>query len=224
VPFFATLWAYQTHYPYFVSGAEKQYTDEPELNRFLNALNNCDNVLGEIINGLRNLKVLDETLIVILGDHGEAFGRHGQLAHASMIYEENLHIPLMFYNEKLFKGERLTEIANMADIAPTICSILNINPPEQWQGDVLFTNNKEKAAYFFAPWADQWFGVREGAYKLLFNATLNEFELYNIEKDPFEEKNLYNANDEIAKSLKGKLSGWVKYQNDFMKKYMKKSV
>lgn len=217
-PFLSTLWTYQTHYPYFASSSEVNYTQNKELNRFLNALKDGDRVLGEIIKGLKSRKLLEKTLIVILGDHGEAFGRHEQYSHASNIYEENIHIPLIFYNEKLFKGEKHEKLATISDIAPTVCSLFGKPVPKQWQGDILFSGKTNRSTYFFAPWADNWFGIREGKYKLLYNATLNEYELYDLENDPFEEKNIENEQAEISFRLKKKLRGWVKYQKVYMNK------
>jgi lipoteichoic acid synthase len=105
-PFFATLWTVQTHYPYFYSGEEKDYhVNNPDLNRYLNALHHSDQSLGKLMNELRKRGLEESTLVVIVGDHGEAFGRHEQFTHASKIYEENVHVPLILVNKKLFHGQ-----------------------------------------------------------------------------------------------------------------------
>ena len=75
--------------------------------KYLNALHCTDKVLRELVEGLQKRDLLKSTLIVIVGDHGEAFGRHGQTSHAGGIFEENLHIPLMLINQQLFQGEHL---------------------------------------------------------------------------------------------------------------------
>jgi arylsulfatase A-like enzyme len=102
------LWTYQTHYPYYASGNRKDFhVNNESQDKYLNALSSADNALKEIVAGLEKRDLLKSTLIVIVGDHGEAFGRHGQITHAGGIYEENLHIPLILINPLLFEGNHV---------------------------------------------------------------------------------------------------------------------
>src|SRR5207237_5760195 len=97
--FFSVIWTYQTHYPYFFSEKEEKYDDsDPVFNRYLNAVKHSDLVLGNLLSELKRKGLFESTLVVVIGDHGEAFGRHDQTTHASKIYEENLHIPCVFIN------------------------------------------------------------------------------------------------------------------------------
>lgn len=212
-PFFAVIWTYQTHYPYYVTGEEKNYSGDPVFNRYLNAVNHSDYVLGEIITGLEQAGLFESTLVVVIGDHGEAFGRHDQTTHASKIYEENLHIPCVFINPS-FKGERKTGLGGMIDIAPTIMLTLGYAPAEKWQGESLFSNSTNKRAYFFCPWSDYLFGYREGNKKYIFNATKNTTEIYDLEKDPYETNNIVTSEEE--KLCHQKLAAWVQYQDRYM--------
>ena len=215
-PFFGMMWTYQTHYPYYSSREEKKYnTTDPILNRYLNAVHHSDFVLGKIIEALKKSGLFESTLIVVTGDHGEAFGRHGQTTHASHIYEENLHIPCIFINPA-FKKETHAGIGGMIDIAPTILNILGMPQPDQWQGKSLFTATKNDRTYFFCPWSDYLFGYREGNLKYIFNATENTTEMYDLQNDPQESKNLASAQPEKADQCRECLAAWVQYQNKFM--------
>ncbi|TGR89203.1 hypothetical protein EN834_36835, partial [bacterium M00.F.Ca.ET.191.01.1.1] len=72
------------------------------------------------------------------GDHGEAFGEHDDYVHASAIYEENVHIPLIMINKHLFHDQVVQSVGGIVDIAPTILDILGLPLPKQWQGRSLF--------------------------------------------------------------------------------------
>jgi arylsulfatase A-like enzyme len=210
-PFFAMMWTYQTHYPYFASGREQYYSADPVLNRYLNAVHHSDEVLGNIIQSLKKNGLYESTLIVVVGDHGEAFGRHGQTTHASGIYEENLHVPCVFINPA-FKGDHYKGIGGLVDIAPTVMNCLGYASAFQWHGKNLFTAKENDRVYFFTPWADYLFGFREGNRKYIYNATANTEEVYDLEKDPHESENLAgrSKNNTVYQQ---RLAGWVQAVN-----------
>ncbi len=218
-PFFAMMWTFQTHYPYFVTGPQKNYyTGNPAQEKYLNALHRADETLQRLVEGLRQRKLLEQTLIVVCGDHGEAFGRHGQITHGSAIYEENLHVPLLFINPSLFKGEKIETIGGISDIGPTIFSILEKPVPPQWQGENLFSVNRRQRVYFFNPYNDYLFGMREGNYKFIYNATQNTYELYDLLKDPHEMNDISKQNETYVKEAAGHVHGWMYYQAQYLEK------
>jgi lipoteichoic acid synthase len=160
---------------------------------------------------------LDSTLIITLGDHGEAFGRHGQYVHASNIYEENVHIPLVFINRRLFAGEESSVIAGQVDIAPTVLDLLGLPQPSDWQGRSLFASDRSPRTYFFAPWADLLFGYREGERKNIFNATSGQYEAYDLKDDPQETRNLIDQLPGARQQILDRTAAWVQYQNRMIK-------
>ena len=217
-PFFAVLWTMMTHYPYFVAGEEIDFgVNDEKFNRYLNALHHGDKVLGKLLHMLEKLNLKESTLVVVVGDHGEAFGRHNQTIHASNIYEENLHVPLILINQSLFKGEEYTTVGGLVDLAPTIMNILDLPSPAEWQGRSLFSNNRSGRVYFFAPWADYLLGFREENLKLIYNATKNSNEVYDLLVDPNETNNLANQFPRFISVGHQRLATWVQYQDKFMK-------
>lgn len=64
-----------------------------------------DIYVGKIIQALKSKNILDNTLIVVVGDHGEAFGEHKEFGHGIFCYEESLKVPLIFYSSRLFKDK-----------------------------------------------------------------------------------------------------------------------
>lgn len=215
-PFFAMMWTYQTHYPYFASGEEVSYnTADPVFNRYLNAVHHSDAVLGKLLDDLKANGLSESTLVVVVGDHGEAFGRHQQTTHASGIYEENLHVPFFLINPS-FKAEHKDGIAGLVDIAPTVLDLLGYDPSEKWQGKDLFTATKNDRVYFFTPWADYLFGYREGDYKYIFNATKNISEMYDLKNDPQETTNIASQFPDKTDISHQRIAGWVQSSNKYM--------
>ncbi len=216
-PFFSMLWSFQTHYPYFTSGQEHDFgTGQPMLEKYLNGLHRADQALGALVRGLEQRGLLNSTLIVVTGDHGEAFGRHNQTTHASHIYEENLHVPFILINPQLFSGERRQTVGGISDAAPTILSLLRQPAPDAWQGQSLFSTSRRNRVYFFSPYGDFQFGFREGHQKFIFNATQNSYELYDLSTDPFESRNLAPAQPGYVQNAAHWLKAWMYYQSAFM--------
>jgi arylsulfatase A-like enzyme len=115
--FFAVQWTYQTHYPYFTRSPGREFnlpsTLDPwtkaALGRHLNALSESDADLGYIVEQLRSRGLEESTLLVVIGDHGKAFGQHGFGGHGADVHEESVHIPLAFINQNF--GQRFHYLA-----------------------------------------------------------------------------------------------------------------
>jgi hypothetical protein len=214
-PFFAIMMTAMTHYPYKTNTALKHYVDDEKQNAYLNALRIGDEAFGVVMYELAAAGKLDSTLVVLLGDHGEAFGQHGNYVHASALYEENVHIPLMFFNPQLFGGEVSPTIGGIIDIAPTVLDIVGIPAPPSWQGRSLFSTKRPDRTYFFSPWNGYLFGYREGRTKTLFNASTGAVELYDLAADPHERDNLAKGMTE-SRPMLGPLAAWVQYQRRFI--------
>lgn len=227
-PFFSVLWTVATHHPYFPRGEGKDFgVKSRALNRYLNALEDGDAALGMVLEHLESRRLLDRTLVVVLGDHGEAFGRHGQIGHASNVWEENLRIPLMWIHP-VFKGTEDAELASIIDIAPTVLDLLGAPAPATWQGRSLFAQDRVPRVYFFAPYSELLFGYREGDRKIVFNASSNRYRIHDLARDPLEETNLdvANAAEQIVadkRIAEERLASWIQYQNRFMKRLLQPS-
>ena len=93
--FFATYMPVAGHHPYATPEAGP-FHDAGELGAYKNALRYGDESLGDLVSGLAARRLLDHTLLVIFGDHGEAFGQHdGNFGHTLFVYDENVHVPLI---------------------------------------------------------------------------------------------------------------------------------
>lgn len=214
-PFFAMMMTAMTHYPYVTNATPEHYVDDEKQNAYLNALRIGDEAFGVVMDRLAASGKLDSTLVVLLGDHGEAFGRHGNYVHASALYEENIHIPLMFFNRQLFGGDASQTLGGVIDVAPTVLDILGLPAPVTWQGRSLFSTKRPDRVYFFCPWNGYLFGYREGDRKVLFNASTGALEVYNLAHDEHEMKNLASEETE-ARPFLDPIAAWVQYQRGFI--------
>ena len=143
-PFFLWLHFYDPHDP---------YDPPPPFNtRFANfpydgEIAYTDSVIGKLLTALRSRGLYDESLIVVVADHGEAFGEHGERSHGLFLYDETLHVPLLM---KLPGSgsihPRIGSRVGLVDIAPTLLHEMGISAPAAMQGKSLLALIKASAS------------------------------------------------------------------------------
>ena len=220
-PFLIAVRTGMTHYPYFTGEHPQNYVEDENLNRFLNAINATDEAVGKIMEYLIQSGLLESTLVVLVGDHGEAFGEHGEYLHASAIYEENMHVPLVLINPKLFSGGTSDLVVGISDIAPTVFDLLEIPAPSSWQGLSIFAENRPDSTLFFAPWNGFLVGFREGTKKYIYNGNSEEFMIFDLATDPDEQRNLAAIAPEDVERAKQVLSAWVAINNAWIDRLLR---
>lgn len=216
VPFFLTLWTGMAHYPYMPGNQPLAYVEDPSHNDYLNAVRTSDEAFGALVEYLRARNLLETTLIVVVGDHGEAFGEHGQYGHATGLWEENLRVPLVLLNPQLFPEGRWAEhLASLTDIAPTITDLFALPTPESWHGSSLFAEGRPNGVFLFAPWAGLQLGFRQAERKFIYNANTGQTLLYDLAADPTEATDLSGTAPPALADAQASLSRWVKWQTAF---------
>lgn len=168
-----------------------------------------DVYVGKMIDDLLSENLLNKTLVVIVGDHGEAFGEHEEYGHSVFCYEENLKVPLIFYNPVLFPvALRVQNRVNLVDMLPTVLDLYGIDTPAGVQGRSLVRllegkrEKQERTLYVESLYGQEemgWApltGIIDGPYKYI---SLPEPELYNLRLDPQEKSNLFSAQKEVAR-------------------------
>ena len=227
-PFLAVCWTDQTHDPYTPSPSVKPVELLPrqpgdarsaDLSRYLNALRETDRQLGRLFAALRERGLADETLVVVTGDHGEAFREpHRQRGHGFSLYEEDVHVPLMLWNPRLFpSGRRVATIGSHMDLNPTIADLLGFAPSGDWQGRSLFDPARPPRAYFVASVGDYLFGVREERWKYILNTTRGREMLFDLARDPDEQRNLAAAERGRCRRLRQRIAAWVSFEGEFLR-------
>ena len=161
-----------------------------------------DEAVGRIIEKLRLEDVLEDTAVLVVGDHGEAFMEHGEVSHGAYCYEPTLRVPMILrYPDGRRAGERSEEIASVADVHPTLAEALGLRSPSSIDGTSLYSGARpaDRGVYFesyygyvsydwspIAGWIDA-----KGKY---LHSTEPEF--FRLGSDPGEEKNLVASDAE----------------------------
>lgn len=175
-----------------------------------------DNYISELFSVLKQLNYLKNTAVIITADHGEQFGEHGSFAsHPVKLYNEQLKIPLILYNTG--KNGIVLKFADQLNIAPTILKLFNL--PNIYRHESLLeiknknfviaeaARNKKGILIDEKKLNDDIFITRAyitKKWKYILNEDKND-ELYNLEKDPKEQKNIIKKYPKIAKKMKEKL-------------------
>jgi arylsulfatase A-like enzyme len=146
-PFFLWLHCYDAHHPY-----EPRTPLPPgasELDRYLAEVRELDAELGRLLAALRADGTLDETVVVVTADHGEAFGEHQELTHGPFAWNTTLAIPLLMrFPDGARAGERSRELVSLVDLAPTLAEVLGTSMPDSIDGRSLLQPRDEPGLYF----------------------------------------------------------------------------
>ena len=219
-PFFALTWTQQTHHPYpaaegathidfFAGGPLPE--DDWDLGNYLNAIREADTQIGRLIDALTERGLAEDTLIVITGDHGEAFGSpHRTWGHGPRVWEENLHVPFVLWNPKLIAGGRKSDqIGGLCDLGATVCDVVGVTPAGDWQGRSLLDPPHPPRTYFSAANDGFLLGVRAGKWKYIYSATAGKEELYDLTLDAEEQRNVVGANRSVGVEMRKRISAWL---------------
>jgi arylsulfatase A-like enzyme/Tfp pilus assembly protein PilF len=189
-----------------------RYRDNPYLGEVAAADSFLAPLLDPLLDGRER-----PALVVLTSDHGESLGEHGELTHGLFAYEATLKVPLVVWGAGVSPG-RDGRPARHVDIVPTVLSFLRLDPPAGLPGRSLLApapaDGTRSASYFEAlssalnrGWAPLRGVLREG--KKLIELPIPE--LYDLPKDPREERNLFAADRRTAHDLRAALpreSSW----------------
>ena len=173
-----------------------------------------DHCIGRVIGKLKELDLYDSTLIIVVGDHGEMLGEHGEHSHGYFIYQSAVRIPLIFKLPGAQAPEKISSLVGLVDIVPTVCSLLDVAPPPQVHGTNLSAYWEQKDAdrpkrYMYC---ESFYPTSYGANPLLgvvgdrfkFIRTTRP-ELYDLLEDPTESNNLFDDDDDLAGRMEDEL-------------------
>lgn len=190
-----------------------------------------DEQIGRIIQGLKDQKLDDKTIVLITADHGNCLGKHDEVSKNN-IFEESLRIPFIVY----WKGHIIARkdnkfLGSIPDIYPTLLDLMGLKnetpnnldgksyaqyylngkgdmPSEQFILGAIISNNAKINTGFR--------GVRTKDYKFSYvkKKEKGEYVLYDLNADPFEMKNIYKSENKIVKKLKPVLEQWLQKTND----------
>ncbi len=218
-PFVLAIWTQDAHHPYLSASGDDYHTGDPQLNRYLNAVHSTDALIAQLVHSLDEMKIADNTIVAITGDHGEAFGEHGQLVHGFTAYDEELHVPLVLVNPRIFPRQlHVTSMGRQIDVAPTLLGLLGYGAPESWQGTDLLGDYPPERAYLFSSSGNFSLGLVEGNSKYIHNFDYGSDELYDLVHDPGEVQDLSSEpkNSSTVARNRLRVEAWLSFQDNYL--------
>ncbi len=176
-----------------------------------------DSQIGRLMGALKRLKLDNDTMIILISDHGEMLGEHNMYFYHTGGYEENIRVPLIIRLPELFpRGENVFTQVSLIDIAPTIFEIIGLTKPSYMQGESLLSFVKPFRSYNakYALSSDRdIFTVRRGDWKLIYNSINHSYDLFYLKDDPKEENNLMYQRPDVVKLLARRMAEWRDKKN-----------
>ena len=212
-PFLAAYLTAVTHYPYLVpeSYEQENFAGDEDLNRYLNAVRLQDKFLESLFEQYKDLGLYEDTVFVVVADHGQAFGEHGLYTHGNVPYEEGLKIPLIVHDPKRFEsGARITAPVSQLDVLPTIAELLGYEiEGGAYQGNSFLGSLSEDRPLTFSCWsAEQCLASLEGNEKYIYHYDNRPDELFDLSEDPLEQENLASERQEEVERRRSELLAW----------------
>jgi arylsulfatase A-like enzyme/Flp pilus assembly protein TadD len=211
-PFFLWVHLYDAHDPYDPPPPFKaRFASQPYDGEIAYA----DSAVGKLLGEIRKHGLYDETLIAVMADHGESLGAHGENTHGIFLYDETLHVPLLFkLPASHAAGKRVEARVRLVDVAPTILQEAGLPVPREMQGESLSAMmhhagaEEERSAYAETDYPHRAFGwsslraLRSGKYLYI---RAPERELYNQAIDPGATHNLAGEAKAVADTIASQL-------------------
>ena len=209
-PFFLFFHIYEPHTPYeppepFASRYPLKYDGEIAA---------ADAIVGQLLAELGRLGAYDRALVVLLSDHGEGLGDHGEDEHGVLLYNEAIHVPLLLkLPGRQLAGHTLGAPAALTDVAPTLLSLLGLPVPGQLRGRSLLAGlgaGAERRVYsetFYPRLHFGWSDLASLVDRRYHYIEGPDPELFDLEQDPRETRNLLRGETASAQAPRRVYSG-----------------
>jgi glucan phosphoethanolaminetransferase (alkaline phosphatase superfamily) len=187
-------------------------SNEMRINDHDNFALQLDAYVKTIFSTLKDKGYLDNSIVIIFGDHGDALGEHGLYGHFQTLYQEEIHVPIIFWtSDNIELGLKTRQLATLMDIPATLLHHLNIPLPETFIGEPLQIINDEKISYLDNRRGSKGiiYSTSERIMKLIVNDKKDTKLLFDLTTDPKELIDL--SNQEIK--LRNKLEAFLKPKN-----------
>jgi choline-sulfatase len=205
-PFLLWTHLYDPHAPYDPPQAFRRAHPDPYVGELLFV----DTQVARLLDALDRLALAERTIVVVVADHGEGLGDHGEQTHGLLLYESVLRIPLIMRVPPM-PPRRSSDVVRIVDIAPTILDVLRIDDESRRDGVSLLSTIEGRAVaaeayaeslYPIRAGRDPLRALRETRYKLIAGP---KPELYDLHTDPFEERNIISEKPQIARLMRTRL-------------------
>jgi arylsulfatase A-like enzyme len=183
-----------------------------------------DQQIGRLLSFLDESGLIENTLIILTADHGEEFLQHDDIGHSQSLYEELIHVPLIFHAPEIFEPRIVDSPVSILDVVPTIFELSSdpIDRPE-WEGISLLPylfdeepledhRNVFSSVAFVNPFDPldpkkntHKTALISGDFKLIHDRPTDSWELYNLSQDPLEKKPLAETRPDILGAMMSRI-------------------
>jgi arylsulfatase A-like enzyme len=195
-PFFAAYLTLASHHNYKIPKSGKD-TDWPgatgRLDQYLDAVNYVDDFLGRLVRGYEAAGLMDNTVFVVMGDHGEGFAEHGRNQHDLVIWEEGLRVPLVLYGPGVLGRTGAIEGPRyQLDVLPTVLELAGARVTQgRLPGTSLLAPVDPGRVLQHHCWrAHQCMASRSGDTKFIDHYRSLEPQVFDLSEDPLEKESI----------------------------------
>ena len=208
--FFAWVHLYDPHTPY---EPPEPFASRYPGQKYLGEIAYTDHVVGRLLSWLKGSGLWDRTILVLLSDHGESLGEHGENTHTFFVYDATQHVPLVVRTPWGDRGRSRAQVSTV-DVMPTVLDLAGLPPQPGIDGRSLARlvlhpeADAPGVAYsetYFPRFHYGWQhlrSMRDGKWKYIEAPTP---ELYDVQADPGETRNVYKAHSRRAEDLRLRL-------------------
>jgi len=187
--------------PLELNGPPKGPVDLRRIGRTINLydgqINYWDDRFQELIAAISGPDGLEETVVVVVADHGDEFYEHGGFGHGYTVYDGVIRVPLVVVGAEGQPGnQRRDDPVRLIDLLPTLCNLAGTPADETLlEGFDLFATGRADSVgievYAEALYGDKPYSVRKDSEFLIFNKTGQDWEFYDLALDPFQQVDLW---------------------------------
>jgi len=208
-PFFLWLHLFDPHSPYDAPAPFRtRYKDRP----YDGEVAYTDSELGRLISWLKTKKMYSNTAVVIVSDHGESLGEHGEREHGFFIYNSTVHVPLIVRLPKAQSSRRVAHPVEIASVAPTLLDVAGVRDEIEKQFDVKSLLASPGAATPVA-YSETFYPFSSFGWSPLRGLQSGEFhyiqaprsELYDLRVDAAERQNVAESKAAMGSALQQRL-------------------
>ncbi len=181
-PFFAAYLPAAGHHPY-ATNIPGPFRGDTDFARYQNALHEADTAVAQLLDGLRKRGLDRNTAVMIVGDHGEAFGQHpANNGHTLFIYDENVHVPWLISVPGRTTGRHVSTVASLVDVPSTLRDLSGL--PSNLLDQGLGLTVADQMALFFTDYSLALAGLRDGCWTYIYEADADRSQMFDVCHDP----------------------------------------
>jgi arylsulfatase A-like enzyme len=192
------------------------------ISQYDGAIAYMDAEIGRLIDGLKQRGLYQNMLLIIVSDHGEAFGERNLIGHGLSVNKDQVDVPLIVKYPGSDQGQKVDERVGHTDLLPTVMEVTGVTPPQILQGFSLrkhVGNSNRRLISESFPISERFSvnpkfnrierAIYSGNLKYI-GSTAGKHELYDISADPAEAHNLCSVDDASCSTMRHDLEEWEK--------------